>query len=236
MRLGIESGQIPKTLYKYYRLDQNLLDALTNDYIWFSKPLSFNDPFDCNILIETEASYEELRNYYLKYNFSEKVVNEKVLEFSRNPIGFWKNINNIARKTVNNHGVACFSLVHDNILMWSHYTKNHMGVCVKYDLRKILKEEMTPINITYQYDYPKFNYIHGEFLKTFIGTKSIDWHYENEYRIISKHQGKNYIEKDSIIEIIFGCKTTRENCQRVINLIAEKGIPISYKIAKLKER
>lgn len=31
--------------------------------------------------------------------------------------------------------MTCFTNKNDNILMWSHYTNKHNGICVKYDLK-----------------------------------------------------------------------------------------------------
>lgn len=33
--------------------------------------------------------------------------------------------------------MACFTEENDNTLMWSHYAKDHTGVCVEYDLKKL---------------------------------------------------------------------------------------------------
>ncbi|EAM3842039.1 DUF2971 domain-containing protein, partial [Salmonella enterica] len=36
-------------IYKYRRFDENSLNALKNNEIWFSRGVKFNDPFDCSL-------------------------------------------------------------------------------------------------------------------------------------------------------------------------------------------
>jgi hypothetical protein len=36
-------------------------------------------------------------------------------------------------------GACCFSDIHDNELMWTHYAGNYSGICVSYRARKLLE-------------------------------------------------------------------------------------------------
>lgn len=46
-------------------------------------------------------------------------------------------------------GVCCFSLDPKSILMWSHYSDNHKGVCLKFDRLK----DMECFRGSYPVDY-----------------------------------------------------------------------------------
>ena len=84
--------------------------AFKNNYLWFSKPQFFNDPFDCNM--EFLKHYEELINTIRPFRDV--------------------TIDGIINRT-KDFGICCFSESNDNIHMWSHYTERHTGVCIEYD-------------------------------------------------------------------------------------------------------
>ena len=37
--------------------------------------------------------------------------------------------------------MSCFSEDNDNLLMWAHYGDNHRGICVEYDIKKMITSE-----------------------------------------------------------------------------------------------
>lgn len=52
--------------YKYYSLDSAFtLTNLINDTIYLSSPLSFNDPFDCNLGLSKEQVFEALQPEFI---------------------------------------------------------------------------------------------------------------------------------------------------------------------------
>ena len=58
----VEKGELPRYFYKYTSLDSLKL-ILKNSTLKFSKPSEFNDPFDCNITIDTVNTIEEIESY-----------------------------------------------------------------------------------------------------------------------------------------------------------------------------
>ena len=59
---GTPQASMPRSLYKYFSLNNFSIDNLQNDYIYLSNPKDFNDPFDCNrnLIIEKQ---KQLRNW-----------------------------------------------------------------------------------------------------------------------------------------------------------------------------
>lgn len=51
---------IPRKLYKYYSVNDNLYKVIRNHACWFSKPSDFNDPFDCNLDVSIGNNDEEI--------------------------------------------------------------------------------------------------------------------------------------------------------------------------------
>jgi hypothetical protein len=46
------------TVFKYREINKNTYQLLINREIWFSKPNTFNDPFECNINVEFGENLE----------------------------------------------------------------------------------------------------------------------------------------------------------------------------------
>jgi hypothetical protein len=56
-------------LYKYYPYNEYLLEMLFTKKMWYSKPDTFNDPFDCHLNFDShipEVKYEKCLRWQLK--------------------------------------------------------------------------------------------------------------------------------------------------------------------------
>lgn len=123
--------------------------------------------------------------------------------------------------------ISCFTNSYDNILMWSHYSSKHNGICVGYDFIKepILLTNVYPI--LYDKKRPaisskeliirngKVEVEQNKLAKLIVDsilTKSEVWKYENEWRVI---MDKNSLTNDDftykcITSIYFGSKVSDE--------------------------
>lgn len=115
----------------------------------------------------------------------------------------------------------------ENLLMWSHYTYGHTGVCLKFDITEDPDFFTFPIKVKYNKTYPKVNYIENEnkAVDSILTTKSNDWKYENEIRIIKPFQKQNkfVFRKEALKEIIFGCKTSDKKISEIKSLAKNNG-------------
>ena len=54
--------KMPLKLYKYQPFSVHTLSNLKNRQLWFTSPVYFNDPFDCNIRVDddnfTDSDYQ----------------------------------------------------------------------------------------------------------------------------------------------------------------------------------
>ena len=55
--------KIPRLVYKYSAINSNLFKLLINSELWFATPISFNDPFDCQLNDKTVWDELSIRNY-----------------------------------------------------------------------------------------------------------------------------------------------------------------------------
>ncbi len=62
MEIGVSTNRIPQFLYKY-KSQQYLKSLQVNNELWFSSPQDFNDPFDCQITLDADNTYDEIAMY-----------------------------------------------------------------------------------------------------------------------------------------------------------------------------
>lgn len=127
----------------------------------------------------------------------------------------------------------------ENTLMWAHYANCHKGICVQYELgEKDFSTNTTRdasitrlmrikyVNPREKEDIIDFTNTETKLsIRTALATKSIDWHYENEVRMIAyapTEQSRFVPYKlgtpNPIKAIYFGvkCPTQRKNAVRAI--------------------
>ncbi len=187
-------------------------------------------------------------NYFInnsteKYN-SEiiKVINNEK-ENSRE-----KYIQNSIQNLNSKLGILSLSRRWDSTLMWSHYTNSHKGFCIGFnkDLDYFLKEDpnssepkyiFNPVN--YDNNRIKVPLLKGKRIDfNLLFTKSEDWIYENEERLLSKLVNHKIVkDKDvkipiylfkvphSLIkEIIIGAEMEQNNINIIRKFCIEKNI------------
>ena len=94
--------------------------------------------------------------------------------------------------------VSCFSTIQYSNPMWGHYADKHTGFCIEYDVSLLPKEMQLLLPVVYverPYDASKIldmRDIDDKFACICPSLfKSIDWKYENEWRIFIPTKG-NY--------------------------------------------
>ena len=236
----IENGELPRYIYKYATIKTTLL-ILNSSKIKFSKPSKFNDPFDCNITVDTNNSEKEINDYIdsLKktQNLTQKYVEALRIQ-CHNPVELQRIADKSIKEVKKAFGVTCFSKNKDNLIMWAHYSDKHKGVCLKFDILGDPDFFMIPFLVNYTKDYPLINFIREfkSLAKLFLETKSIDWAYENEVRILKKGADYYPFNKKSLVEIIFGARSQQDDREKIIKS-AQIGefVDISFNISKISD-
>ena len=115
--LKIMHLHVPDVLYKYYslnedvELNENKLSTLRNSKIYLSDLKSLNDPFDSKGYFYRN---EELMRFQELKSYDGRILDDVFVS----------------------HKIASLSKVGiNNMNMWSHYSYNHAGYCVSYDMR-----------------------------------------------------------------------------------------------------
>lgn len=182
----------PTYLYKYYCDSAQNLESVINNKLWYSAPCNFNDVFDSDIIVDKK----EILDTALRMSPDKREI--------RVGSPMWKNLQQIINKKIGSlqstfddlkakTGISCFSEADNSLLMWAHYANNHCGMCIEYELIEINKKlGFSPVPIVYSNEKVHFrlinlNTIEAESLIVFLEsltTKSPEWSYENEWRII----------------------------------------------------
>lgn len=200
----------PKTLFKYEAINTYSLRNLKNASLYFNKPSSFNDPFDCSIMLDSVNYSDEdlVRLFNNMIDAGEIYGFPRASSLGDLPNDFSQQVANGLRKAVldkqnfclNNIGCTCFSETNIHLLLWSHYANGHRGICLEFDTSSPLFEKI--FNVTYSDDYPKFNPIEVILNKErFSSDRSLFapllakftcWEYEREWRAFHQEPNKLY--------------------------------------------
>lgn len=230
---------------------------LTNNEIFFSSPKSFNDPFDCRIPTNFKLLTKEEKDQYitdlaikgfseserLGIDLSEAIKNlENRLE---NIEEFQKEANRIKFSFQDSYfGVASFSLIWNSILMWSHYAKDHTGICIGYNKEKIQKAGIAGKigQVVYENEFPRIKpkvakkpdmeFMEESFIQTH--TKAKNWDYEKEYRItntyypyeVTNSERIAIVPTEIISDVTLGIRIKKEDRDEIIQICRNKGIPL----------
>ena len=196
----------PPRLYKYEPFTAQSLQNLKDQVIYFGSPLRFNDPYDRalspSIKEPTDAEIEKIRRHYLanpdlevktRLEFERASPSKLRIMFLR--IG-QKLLDQAIAEFLSHRGIACFSEKKNNLLMWSHYGAHCKGFCLEFSssadpFQRIKK-------VSYTQDMPVFDIVQmmcGDDFDPVLNlycTKSIDWAYEQEWRVIHNQVGTAY--------------------------------------------
>lgn len=170
-----------ESLYKFMPFRESFFE---NFLLRASHFNSLNDPF------EMEPSIEWWVNIFLEikhYRFGE--TKEEITSYIKNQ-NYYSPWRHLGTDLFKEHGIISFTETKNNILMWSHYSNNHTGLVVEFDIKhsffnkkfkeKDKKYEGTPQKVLYRKDRLKSsNYLLEPFFH-----KSLEWMYEQEYRML----------------------------------------------------
>lgn len=191
----------PRYIYKYHNLNIHLIELLSNAELYLSSKNKLNDPLDSAFKINIE---NYLKLYIEKYpsianNKEHLSLSQDVFKYQleNGNTDFLDNINDFQ----NGYNICSFTENSNNSLMWSHYTNNHSGVCLKFDLDldNNLKKSLYPVRYLDELIEIREP---SDFKKSLL-VKLKDWEQEKEWRIISKKNKFNF-NREALVEITFG--------------------------------
>lgn len=220
-RLAIEQGRIPQYLYKYTSVD-NCLKAINDGTLYFADYHTFNDPFECMAIIDSNNTEKEWFDFLIQNHTDRLTARAVAHDIVSDPQRAEKLIKDSVCTFQNSTGFLCLSNKKDNLLLWAHYAKQHEGCCIKIDLLNDIDLFYRIQHVTYDNKYLAYNYLrHQAGAFESICHKSKDWAYEEGYRIMDFHYiGAKVINPGTIKEIYLGCRIKDDDKKDILNAVA----------------
>lgn len=245
--------------YKYLSIER--IDYLDDELLRFTQPSDLNDPFEClpqkpsdqdiknmidvvkTKLIQQAKSTEETKFYLdkvkgLEYDIENNIKGNLVDKM------YYEAYDNINTEI----GILSLSKNWYNTLMWSHYTKSHSGFCIGFNpehsyFENYLSEDKNTSKTIDEVEYASerlkiqtdINQKPLE-LEPFF-TKSMDWKYEEEIRMVATLDFADKIKKNkpndiylfkvphnALTEIIAGANIDKKNEEKLKQFCLLKNI------------
>lgn len=255
-----------KYLYHYQGFDLEWLDqTLNKNVIYLSNPGGFNDPWDCkpcfNVDINNQKLVQETSEYFgaahkRKYPDGGRTdVAAKIEHLKQNPSLLKKFVSNfsdgLAGDIDKQYRIYCLTTKACNALMWGHYTNKHTGICLEFNTNNEVFS--SALQIEYGDTYPPFS-LTDDGVETNVRaltTKSNDWAYEEEYRLIALEKSSGLegydmlmsennflpIPENSLESVITGCMISEDKSAKIQELIDKSGKSVKLKRAvKLSDK
>jgi hypothetical protein len=227
-------------LYKYYPYNEYLLEMLFTKKMWYSKPDTFNDPFDCHLNFDShipEDKYEKCIRWQLnREGRSRSQIDEDIKKLIPKAgvvnKGAKRIIDEIAASTIDvikRIGVLCLTESNKDVTMWAHYADNHKGLCLGFRISR----EASPENVTYVPEAPIVNF--SELLDDkfedneykWIFSKHHDWRNEKEWRVVVPEGNRLWPIPGKIQTVTFGLRMD-EGKKQVVRQILENDTDVQY--------
>ena len=232
-------------LYKYRPFNKNTFAILRNSQLFFPKKSNLNDPFEFSVKFHARCSWILGPVYFWKNaglvagGIDPSTATKSLIarrSFSRKAMydaGKLKKMEQALRNQVDSAGILCLSAIPDSVLMWSHYSEDHHGVCLVFDTTKDKQIFSTQMwKVRYAHRFPTQNILSlnpQRKFRTFLTTKSKVWKYEKEYRYLFTIGGQSYpFESSALTGVIFGYNASIRNKNRVRSILRNRGIAVSY--------
>ncbi len=235
---------LSRFLYKYRSVDPSaadsinrLKDTLVRSRLWLSSPMDFNDPFDVSAKVVASGTPKERRDrlddWLKQQRLPWKERKRQLREHMKEPVEeFEKKLSIAFRKGQEDVGVFSFAGNPRDILMWSHYAKDHTGICIQFERARDLKVLSHAVPVKYSADYPIVNWFKN--FPTSLGIMMLQkhegWAYEQEQRMVFPGFARKFRQFDpaAVIGIIFGCRCSELIRESVLDVLKERkaaGLP-----------
>lgn len=182
----------------------------------------------------------------MRYSSGSPDENEKTPTQEQQDKTFFEHISSAIEKNllydINQKGVFCLAEKWDCPLMWSHYADEHRGICIEFNISENEKNDVYPVDYeslrTVQitdleaWKLYKSKTAEKRVLKNSFYTKSQNWSYEKEWRVIRETFGAQQ-SPFRISGIYFGLRCDHAVKCSIVKLLKDAEEPIEfYEIAE----
>ena len=229
-------------LYKYRALNSDdvesvsrVKDILVESKLWLSSASAFNDPFDMSIRMTFDGSPLEKRNRMarlvkrqeplLGFKKRNELVTKLMINESITSAELLQHAQDVGSRRF---GVYCFAGDPRSILMWSHYSLGHTGICIQFERSLDVDLAFGAMPVEYSDDFPSVNWVLDAATDNAKGLlrKYSGWSYEKECRLI-RHEAANttiHIDPNAVTAVILGCCISRSARTIIHDIVSEREV------------
>jgi hypothetical protein len=230
-----------RKFYKYRPIGGYTDDIFLNRRLYFAKPASFNDPFDCHLPLHAEGTESEWTKYandvaqkYLKPDERDVAIK---LVLDKKP---WldatmadKAVEPTRHKIYNESSVFCWSKKPNDILMFAYYAEGHKGICLEFTIDEPHQASRVA-RVGYEELWPDLSYLRhagsDRLSNLLMFTKSVIWKHEEEVRAFRYGIPAGYVDfpERFLTGITFGVHTGVKERDTVKKLLAGWSTPVVF--------
>lgn len=221
----------PRVLFKYRdKNSQGARELFLDRRIWLSRPAEFNDPFDGAPTLrrptedETRAFVDENVGPWAEdERRAPREVRARMKEAFAEP-GFWEHTHDHMRSEV---GIYSMSATPTSLLAWAHYSCGHRGYCVKLNTSALYaSKRVAVLPVTYSQHRPESSPLPSpdfeEHVEAYHLTKSEEWAYEEEIRVVSLElTGMVQCAPHLVAGVILGARMPLDDQRTIVGLLAK---------------
>ena len=212
--------------------------------------LSFGNPIESLCSLSNDLLVKAHQEYFLL------ALKVELTSPYANGDSYYKAINHVINRefseiqeAANRFRISCFTENPYSMLMWSHYARGHQGFCIEYETPDYSDEnadlyhnlfpviytdtrsDLTKMSLNWKSTGRPTNEELWDFYKYGLLSKSLDWKYQREWRLISYDDcitDSNYNCKFfKIKKVYLGNKMQSDDRKEIITICKNKGIPYS---------
>jgi hypothetical protein len=227
---------------------KGLEDVFSRRNIYLTDCTTFNDPFECRPMLTFHQSSLK-REIFLKqlakdrFPTADKRALKRLIAAKKPLLTDQDTLRKVYNAFISTIGIYCVSEKNNDLLMWSHYSDSHRGLCLEFDASTEETLFWEAFKVIYQEDYPTVNIMDigkaEEFRKALL-TKSTHWKYEEERRILKTKQeggpGHYQFSPELLTGVILGTLMSDRNKEIVMSWIQGYPTRIALYQAKLNDR
>lgn len=204
------------------------INSVLKDELWASSFDNLNDPFEATYV---DDMTKELS--IIEQAFKVDMINVQ---------SSWNGIMELKKSL----GIYSLSLSEKDYpshkLMWTHYADSHHGFCIAYDIEKLIDSEPLLFNV----DHIKVKYVEGlpqigirdvaqraNLMEKLFGTKTKDWEYEKEIRLLYTNYGIKHYSPFALKAIYFGLHMSEQYQNLIIDGLQNRDVKF-YKMSKVE--
>jgi len=220
-------------------------DLVQKNRIYLSDTRNFNDPWDCRPCFDMSqlndpAYADKVVDYFYRAarkqypSTPEEYHKLRALEVRADPEKLRAALiqaSDMGDEISKRYRVFCLTTHPKNILMWSHYARNHSGICIEFSCSNLVFSGA--FKVQYGQNYPTFDLTDASDERVLLPlvSKSSAWAYEDEYRLLAQERlhavskslitDRNYLALPigAVQSVILGCLCPLEIEQEIRDVL-----------------